>query len=71
MTIRKTIKEMSKELDEDCFVKLHSGCVVNMKYIERSSSHEVTLKNGEQLIVSRTRAKSVKKSILDYWRRNV
>ncbi|MCR5792980.1 MAG: LytTR family DNA-binding domain-containing protein [Lachnospiraceae bacterium] len=67
LEVRKTIKELYKELNDEHFIKTHSGCAVNVRYIERFSSYDVTLDNGEQLIVSRTRIKDVKKAIMNYW----
>lgn len=67
LTVRKTIKELNKELNDEHFIKIHSGCVVNAKYIARYSSYSVTLDNGEELIVSRTRIKDVKTALMNYW----
>lgn len=67
LLVRKTIKELYKELNEEHFIKIHSGCVANAKYIGKYSNHDITLDNGEQLIVSRTRIKSVKIALMNYW----
>ena len=42
-------------------------CVANAKYIGKYSNHDITLDNGEHLIVSRTRIKSVKIALMNYW----
>lgn len=67
LAVRKTIKELCEELKDEYFIKIHSGCVVNVKYIGKFSSYDITLDNGEQLIVSRPRVKNVKKTLLNYW----
>lgn len=67
LTIRKTIKELYEELKEEHFIKIHSGCAVNPKYINKYSNYDVELDSGEKLIVSRTRIKELKKQMLDYW----
>lgn len=64
----KTIKELIEEMNDEKFIKLHSGCVVNVKYISEFSNYDVTLDNGERLIVSRRRMKDVKEELLKYWR---
>lgn len=64
----KTIKELIEEMNDEKFIKLHSGCVVNVKYISEFSNYDVTLENGERLIVSRRRIKDVKEELLKYWR---
>ena len=65
--VRKTIKELYEELNDEHFIKIHSGCVANAKYIGKYSNHDITLDNGEHLIVSRTRIKSVKRALMNYW----
>lgn len=67
LLVRKTIKELYEELNHEYFIKIHSGCVANVKYIGKYSSHDITLDNGEQLIVSRTRIKGVKMTLMNYW----
>lgn len=67
----KTIKELVEELNDEKFIKLHSGCVVNVKYISEFSNYDVTLDNGKRLIVSRRRLKEVKEGLVKYWRRKM
>lgn len=69
--VRKTIKEMYEELENKDFVKIHSGCVVNAKYIAEYSSIDITLDNGKRLIVSRRKVKDVKTKLMKYWRDKV
>lgn len=68
LLIWKTIKELIEEMNDENFIKLHSGCVVNVKYISGFSNYDVTLDNAERLIVSRRRIKDVKEKLLKYWR---
>lgn len=67
----KTIKDFYKEIDDKNFIRIHSGCVVNVKYIDEFSSYDITLDNGERLVVSRTRMKEVKSAILNYWGKKI
>lgn len=67
LAVRKTIKELCEELNNEDFIRIHSGCVANAKYIDKFSSYDITLDNGEQLIVSRTRVKNVKTALMNYW----
>jgi DNA-binding LytR/AlgR family response regulator len=67
LNIRKTIRDFYKELADDNFIQINSGCVVNAKYIDKISSNDITLENGEKLIVSRPRIKNVKSELLEYW----
>lgn len=71
LSVWKTIKEFSSEINDERFIQLHSGCVVNVKYIDEISSFDVTLDNSERLIVSRRRVKDVKEELLKYWRDKV
>ncbi|MBE5927777.1 MAG: response regulator transcription factor [Lachnospiraceae bacterium] len=68
ITTWKTVKELIEEMNDERFIKLHSGCVVNVKYISEYSKSDVTLDNGEKLIVSRRNIKDVKEELLKYWR---
>lgn len=67
LLVRKTIKELYEELNDEYFIRIHSGCVANAKYIGKYSNHDITLDNGEHLIVSRTRIKGVKMTLMNYW----
>lgn len=64
---RKTIKKLCEELDDDNFVRVNSGCIVNIRYISNYSAHDVTLDDGTKLIVSRVRMKDIKKMMTRYW----
>ena len=64
---RKSIKKLYEELDNSDFVQIHSGCIVNTKYITEYSGHDITLINGKKLIVSRSKIKIVKNAIAQYW----
>ena len=68
---RKTIKKLYSELNDEDFIQIHSGCIVNVKYIDEYSGHDITLDNGIKLIVSRPRIKEVKEAISSYWSRRV
>ena len=65
---RKTMKELFTELENEDFIQIHSGCIVNAKYIYEYSSHDITLDNGTKLIVSRSKIKTVKQTMMRYWR---
>ena len=67
----KTIKDFINEIDDDNFVKIHSGCAVNMKYIKEYTNNDVTLDNGEKLLTSRAGIKNVKDELTRYWGENV
>lgn len=64
----KTLKDLIEEMNDERFIKLHSGCVVNVKYISEFSKFDVILDNGEKLMVSRRNKKDVKEELLKYWR---
>ena len=71
LNVRKTIKELTEEIDSDYFVKIHSGAVVNAKYIKSYSGYDLTLDNDTRLIVSRGHIKDVKSAVLKYIGGNV
>lgn len=68
----KTVRGFYQELCDKNFVRIHSGCVVNIKYIDRFSTvYDIILDNGKHLTVSRTRKKDVKSAMLHYWREKI
>lgn len=68
---RVTIKELEKRLNSNDFIKIHSGCIVNVKYIREYSGHDITLDNGTKLIISRTRLAELKRVMSQYWRNKI
>ena len=68
---RKTIKSLYEELDDEDFVQIHSGGIVNVKYIYEYSGYSITLDNETKLVVSRSRLKEVKEQMARYWRNRV
>ena len=67
LSVRKTIKELFTEINSPDIIMLHSGAAVNVKYIKNYSSFDVTLEDGTKLIVSRSRMKDIRNSVLEYW----
>lgn len=65
--IWKTIKDFYREVGDEEFVKIHSGCAVNMKYIKEYSKYDVTIDNGEKLLASRSGIKELKEHLAKYW----
>ena len=65
---RRFLKDFIADLSDDSFIRIHSGCIVNAKYINNISNYDITLDNGKRLIVSRARIKDVKTQLLNYWR---
>lgn len=71
LTVRQMIKALCTMIGGDNFVMVHSGAVVNIKYISCFSNFDVTLENGIRLPVSRPRSKGVKAAISEYWRKRI
>lgn len=65
---RRFLKDFIADLSDDSFIQIHSGCIVNAKYINNISNYDITLDDGKRLIVSRARIKDVKTQLLNYWR---
>ena len=65
----RTMKELQQELSPERFSKIHSGCVVNLKYVSGYNGCEITLDNGERLTASRGGIKTFKEELSRYWSR--
>ena len=65
----RTMKELQQELSPERFSKIHSGCVVNLKYVSSYAGCKITLDNGERLTASRGGIKIFKEELSRYWSR--
>ena len=67
LTTWKPIKEIEAQLSMDCFSKVHSGCMVNLKYVNGYEGCEIQLDNGKRLKASRDGMKIFKNELARYW----
>ena len=65
---RKTLKEIRELLTPVGFLMCNNCYLVNLKYVSYLSGDELTLVNGEKLLVSRRRKKEFMDGLLDYMR---
>ena len=63
----KTMKEFYEDFSEEDFVKIHSGCAVNLKYVKGCSNTEIMLDSGETLYASRSGIKTLREKLARYW----
>jgi two-component system LytT family response regulator len=68
-TINYRLKDLAARLDPESFIRISRGAVVNLDMLERVSAmpggtYLVTLKNRQQLVVSRQRARDLRKQLL-------
>lgn len=70
-SIRKTLSEVYDELPEGQFIYVDRGCIVNLEHVMKLRNREISLPNGEAVLVSYPQLKEVKKAINDYWREHV
>lgn len=61
------ISEAARSLSQFGFFQIHRSYIVNLKYIEKVNSHEVTLCNGLKVIIGRAHSKEFKKEFFE-WR---
>ena len=61
------ISETAKKLSPFGFFQIQRSYIVNLKYIEKVNSHEVTLSNGLKVVIGRVRSKEFKKEFFK-WR---
>lgn len=67
---RGNLSDIEKQFLEKGFIKINSGCIVNLESIFRIQNNELILKNGEILVISRSNKKNVKDTFLDIWERS-
>ena len=61
------ISESAQSLSQFGFFHIQRSYIVNLKYIEKVNSHEVTLCNGIKVVIGRVRSKEFKKEFFK-WR---
>lgn len=59
----KSIKETYDELESFSFVYAHNSYFINLSYVVNIANHEVTLRDGTVLAVSRSREKQFKEAL--------
>lgn len=67
LSVKKSIREVYAELDGSLFVTVHSGCIVNLKYVRQIQKPVVSLENGATFVVSRANQRKVREVIHQYW----
>lgn len=68
--IRMTLAAVFEKLEKRSFVYIHKGCIVNMMYIKKVVSDEITMDNGEVLMLARPRLKAFRESWFNYMHQN-
>lgn len=68
LTKRRSLEDLLHVICDENFVKIHSGCVVNLKYIQGYGEDIITMDNGEELRPSRIGIRTVRKELARYWR---
>ena len=61
------ISEAARNLSQFGFFQIHRSYIINLKYIEKVNSHEITLCNGLKVIIGRVHSKEFKKEFFE-WR---
>lgn len=63
---RGSISEIERQFEAYEFIRINSGCLVNLKYIQGINNNMAILENNEALIISRSNKKMVKDKFFDY-----
>lgn len=65
-TLRKTLKDIGNELESSMFYKTHRSYIVNFNYVADYNNKSITMKNGDKILISRSRITGFKKNIIRY-----
>lgn len=65
---RKTLEQVMEDAVYHDFIMVEKGHAVNMKYVVSMIGKVITLSNGAELIVSRTRMRDVRNALNAFWR---
>lgn len=67
--IRASLSSLEEQLASDGFIMADRGYLVNIRHVMRMKNHDLYMRNGNIVTVSRERFKSVKQAIVDFWER--
>lgn len=62
----KKMKEYEERLRNSFFVRCHAAYIVNMNYIKKINGLEITLKNDEQIFISKNRKSEFSKRFIEF-----
>ena len=60
------MREIEKQLDDHCFLRIRKGLVTNMGYIKTMEGDYCVLKNGEEYAISRKNKAENRKKFYAY-----
>ena len=65
----KNISQMREELgtEDEAFIQIYRGCMVNKHYVKSIRSRSVILENGTELPISRRKNKEISDAMMEYW----
>ncbi len=63
----KKMKDFERELAGSCFVRCHTGYLVNLYFVKRVEKLEMELTTGEKIPISQPKRKMVMEKLADYW----
>jgi len=66
LTLRSKMQLLEEQLTDFGFLRVHSGYIVNMKYIKLIEPNYISLANGEKIPISRQNVKEIKAKFLKY-----
>lgn len=69
-TYKKTLSQLEKELQSDFFFRSHRSYIVNFKYIDSYSQHEIFFENNERALLAKKKYHLFQKNYMDFLKRN-
>ena len=65
-SVKRTLRELEEELD-DSFYKIHRSYVVNLRFVKKVTKTAVTLKESEELPLSRKAYEGLNRALIQYF----
>lgn len=66
---RVTLEQVMQVLDDPMFTRCERGNIVNIRHVMSMVGYELIMRNGERIPVSSRLIKTVKKAIIEYWKK--
>lgn len=62
-----SLNEMEERLRDERFFRCHKSYIVNVSHIQLIEDQQITMENGEKILLARRKMKEIKQAMLRYW----
>lgn len=64
--MKKSMKELEQELSDSCFLKINRSDMINLHGVERITTKEISMINGDKLLLPKGKHKEISEAFIHY-----